>query len=623
MSSLKVIAVDNNPVILRIVSNILEEAGCEVQSAVDGLAALDLLTEFEPDIIVTDLIMPKIDGAKLTYIIRSTPAYKDIFLMKEHILHALERFKSGKRGSQKIKGLQGLFPRAVTSELLVHRRHNQIIFDRMTEGVLELDSQTRVIRANPVCCDIFKRSEAEVLGSCFTDLLPQDISEVFRQWTKGLSPHADNAPLFFNYENPIVLHDRQVTCNLASVFENDQVFVIGIIQDVTARKRLDAQKEQLEKELQQIRKLEAVTTMASGIAHDFNNLLTIINGNVEMARLISTENEVDGLLGEIGKALQLTNGLIRQFSTFSDNYLPSKTLVYLDELLTELMEKQFSGSTIVFQVRTEDNIPRVDLDTDLMVQVFSNIILNAAEAMDGRGELNVEICYVTGKAESERTGQPLAEKEYVRVSIEDSGPGIEEQLFDKVFDPYFSTKQRGTQKGMGLGLTIAHAIVNKHGGVVRLHSEPGNGCTALIYLPVGREVKINDKAGPFRVLVLDDDEMMRTIVGRMFEQFKCEVTTVDEGELAVLAVKEGIRNGLPYDLVLLDLRIDIGMDGIEAAREIHHLDPLVSLVAMSGDSQNEVMSHFQEYHFITAVTKPFSIDTVTSLLNTYAVRNTG
>ena len=652
MSSHKVLAVDNSPVILKIVSNILERAGCEVRTAGDGLDALDLLTEFHPDIIFTDLVMPNIDGAKLSHIIRNTPAYKDVFLvvlsgialeddmnilelgadvciakgpastMKEHILAALKRFESGKRGSSTIEGLQGLYPREVTSELLINKQHHEIVFERMTEGVLELDGKGRIVRANTACCKMFDLSEAEILGTDVGTLLPENTRHDIFKWMEELSPEIKTSLLQFDYEQPVVLHERQVTFNLVPLFENDQLFVIGLLQDVTDRKNMDEKKQQLEKELQRIHKLDAMATMASGIAHDFNNLLTIINGNVEMAKVISQDDKVNQLLTETGKALGLTTGLIRQFSTFSDNYLPCKSRVCVEELLTDLLKNQLADTSISFQVTAESDVQCVDLDPDLMLQVFHNIILNAVEAMDGKGTLSVKLNHVDGKIEAERIGQPMPEGDLIRISIKDTGSGVEPQILDQIFDPYFSTKQKGTQKGMGLGLTITHAIVKKHGGVVRIDSTPGIGSTVWIYLPVGRQGNPGDAAGCLRVLILDDDEMMRIITQRMFEHFNCEVTTVDNGEDAVKEFAEGHSHGYAYDLVLLDLRIDDGMNGVDAAAEIHSTAPQTMMIAMSGDNLDEVMLHLKEYHFAAAVAKPFSIDAVEELLNTYARRAT-
>ena len=655
MTDCKALVVDNSPVILKIVSRALEDAGCSVQTAGDGLEALDLLMEFPPDIIFTDLVMPKIDGAKLCNIVRNTPGYEDIFLvvlsgialeddmnvlelgadvciakgpgaaMKKHILAALERFESGKRGSTHIEGLQGLFPREVTSELLVNKRHNEVIFEKMTEGAFELDGFARIVRANSVCCRLFSTLEPKILGNRLVDLLPGDHRLDVCRWLDELSPAQDNPSLVFNYSNRVLLDGCQVTFNLTPIYEEGELSVIGIMKDVTEQKRMDAHKAQLEKELQRIGKLDAMATMAGGIAHDFNNLLTIINGNVEMAKILSLDEKVNQLLSETGKALQLTTGLIRRFSTFSDNYLPSKSSVCVDELLSGLLENELAGTDVSWELTTDGRVGYVDLDVDLMIQVFQNIILNGIEAMKGRGKLTVDLTEVEGTEESAQTGHPVNPGKFIRIRITDTGCGMDEAMLERIFDAYYSTKQKGTQKGMGLGLTIAHAIVKKHGGLLRIASRPQAGCTATIYLPVGRDAKRCLSDGDeqqLRILLMDDDELMQRIFSKMFAQFNCRVTTVTVGEQAVDAFAEQQRAGCPYDLVLLDLQVEEGMNGMETAAALYNLSPETMLVALTDDAGHEVMRDPQAFHFAGAVEKPFSIDTVQTILSLYAGEKT-
>ena len=656
MTEHKVLVVDNSPVILKIVSTALEEAGCSVQTAGDGLEALDMIMEFPPDIIFTDLVMPKIDGAKLCHIVRNTPGYEHIFLvvlsgialeddmnvlelgadiciakgpgatMKKHVLAALERFEAGLRGSTHIEGLQGLYPREVTSELLVNKRHNEVIFEQMTEGAFELDAFGRIVRANPVCCQLFDSSEAKILGNRLVDLLPGDHCLNFCTWLDNLSSTRKNDPLVFDYSDPVFLGQRQVTFTLVPIYEEEQLSVIGIMNDVTERKRMDAHKARLEKELQRISKLDAMATMASGIAHDFNNLLTIINGNVEMARIISLDEKVNQLLAETGKALQLATGLIRRFSTFSDNYLPSKSLVRVDELLAELLDNELADTDIEVQLTTDGKVGYVDLDVDLMVQVFQNIILNAIEAMQGKGLLQVDLAEVDGREEAEKTGQPVADGKFIRIRITDNGCGMDEALLERIFDAYFSTKQKGTQKGMGLGLTIAHAIVKKHGGLLMIDARPDAGCTATIYLPVGRSGQQcpgsemgNER---LRVLIMDDDEIMRRVFCGMFTECNCDVTTVASEEEAIREFDEQLTAGSAYDLVLLDIQADEKRNGAETAKAIADRSPATMLVAMTGDAGHAVMRDPHAFSCAVAVEKPFSIDTVNNLLNEYAQAKT-
>ncbi len=652
MREIKVLAVDNSPVLLKIISSILEESGCVLRTATDGMDALDVMEDFRPDIIFTDLVMPRIDGAKLAYIIRNTPELKDIFLviltgiameddhnlhdldadlciakgpaatMKGNILQALEMFARGERGRDGVMGKQGLHPREVTRELLTSKRHNEVILDAMTEGVVELDGQGRVVMVNSAVMKLFGLPEERLLGARFADLLDPEPAAMIREWMEGLAGSREFLPLIFDYGAPLVIGDRQVMLNLVPVPEEEKIFYIGILQDVSRRKEIEQRQRQLEKELQRIRKLDAMSMMASGIAHDFNNLLTIINGNIEMARVHTSEEKVAHLLDESARALQLTTGLVRQFTTFSENYLPSKSRVKLEELIRQVMARELEDSDIGYTIESGDPSLVVDLDTELMEQVFHNIIQNSREAMAGQGSISVRIDQVDGEKEGEAIGQPIAAGEFVRITVSDTGPGIDPDFIDQVFDPYFSTKQKGAQKGMGLGLTIVHAIVKKHGGFVWIRSGPGEGCTIVLYLACGSWTdKVLEDAGgtPRRVLIMDDDEMMRMIASKMFATFGCEVTVAENGETVLELFCRADEDGRGFNLVLLDLRIDNGMNGTETAAELKTLAPDVPLVAISGDFADEVMVNYTEYNFAAAVAKPFSLDVVEDLVRRYLV----
>ncbi|NOQ47506.1 MAG: response regulator, partial [Desulfobulbaceae bacterium] len=580
MHNCKVLVVDNSPVILKIMASILEAEGCDLRTAEDGLQALDIITDFKPDIIITDLVMPKIDGAKLSYIVRNTPELKDVFLVvlsgiamednkhiddlgadvciakgpakaiKEHILAALDQYERGERyGTTRIKGMHGLFPREVTSELLLGKRHNEFIFASMTEGVLELDSRGRVVMANAAALSFFNSLEEQILGMDFVNLLPEEQRKTVCSWIESQSSAVENKPLVFDYESPVFLNNRQVTLSLAAVPEEDgQIFMVGILQDITRRKEMEERQRQLEKELQRIQKLDAMSVMASGIAHDFNNLLTIINGNVEMARIHAENDKTTHLLGEAAKGLQLTTKLIRQFTTFSDNYLPSKSRVDIAEIINHVLTHDLQGSSVQYHVKTSADLWSADLDSDLMLQVFHNIIQNSVEAVGESGTITVRLDNVDGVEEAERKGQPVPDGRFIRVAFHDTGPGIEEKLLDQIFDPYSSTKQKGAQKGMGLGLTIVHAIVKKHGGLVWIDSKPGQGCTVYLYLPAGNWTDrisgdVESAEGPRRVLVMDDDEMMRIINKKMFEHFNCNVKLAEDGKTAVRLFQQAVDEG--------------------------------------------------------------------------------
>ena len=653
MGEIHALVVDNSPVIRKILSYVLEAEGCHVDMAEDGLAALDCIARKQPDIVFTDLIMPKIDGEKLGYIIRHTPELKDVFLvvlsgvaledneitlrigadvciakgpaatMKTHIIAALERFRQNQRGGTgTIQGLEGLYPREVTSELLISKKHREVILQRMTEGVVELNHEGRIVMANGAAISLFGLPEAKVLGSPLVQLLPTPASDQFAAWMRQVADEHAYTPLVFTYDDPIQLGARQVTFNLVPVAEETTFFVIGILQDVTRRKELEQRQRHLEKELQRIRKLEAMSLMASGISHDFNNLLTIISGNIEMARYVCREESIGKMLEEAGKAVTLTTQLIRQFSTFSDNYLPQKSQVRLRSMIEEVFTREVAHTEIHLELQCSDDDLAITVDPNLVQQVFANLACNAVDALGETGRIRVTVDRVDGAEESARTGQSVPSGELVRIVVADSGPGIPPGLLDRVFDPYFSTKQKGAQKGMGLGLTIVHSIVKKHGGTVWINSPAEGGCVVTLYFPLrdaiaGHSRSVTRKGQGRQVLVMDDEEMMRVITKKMFEHFGCVVTVVLNGDEAVDLYRQRLAEGKRFDLTMLDLRVNNGTGGLEAARTIIAMDPEAAMVAISGDSSNEAMLYYGDHHFAYALAKPFSIDAVEEMIDRF------
>ena len=453
MADLRALVVDNSPVVCQVLRYVLEAEGWTVDIARDGLEALDCIAGRRPDLIVTDLIMPRIDGSKLCAIVRNTPDLCDIFLivlsgvameddagtrdlgadvciakgtataMQAHVRAALEKFRAGERRLAGVEGVDGLFPREVIRELLVSNRHRDVVLARMTEGVVELDREGRVVMANGAASELFALPEVQVLGQSLARLLPTECGARVEAWLAALKQGAPLQVLEFDYEEPILLVDRQVTGTLVPVAEEATFFVIGILQDVTRRKELEAHQRRLERELQRIQKLDAMSTMACGIAHDFNNLLTVISGNLEMARFVSRDAEVNRLLGESARALDLTVQLIHKFTTFSDNYLPCKSSVCLHGLVEEVLERELASTRVSHRVRGGDEALAIALDPALIRQVFANLARNAADAINGTGHIEVTLDRVNGRAEAARTSPPLADGAFVRVGFRDSGPG--------------------------------------------------------------------------------------------------------------------------------------------------------------------------------------------------------
>jgi CheY-like chemotaxis protein len=242
-------------------------------------------------------------------------------------------------------------------------------------------------------------------------------------------------------------------------------------------------------------------------------------------------------------------------------------------------------------------------------QVIQNMILNAREAMPEGGVVSV-------RAENVVIGShehpPLPAGDYVRISIADHGVGMTKELQSKIFDPYFSTKQRGNQKGIGLGLTICHAVVQRHGGAIAVESEPGAGTTFRLLLPASRTSVPEEKAAALpsqpragRILVMEDDQRVRALVGSSLQRMGHEVELVKDGQAAVEAFGRAKSMGSPFDLVILNLTVRAGVGGLEAFQSLLKIDPGVKAILMTGHADDPVIQEPERYGFRGVLAKPF------------------
>ncbi|MBI5103204.1 MAG: response regulator, partial [Nitrospirae bacterium] len=206
---------------------------------------------------------------------------------------------------------------------------------------------------------------------------------------------------------------------------------------------------------------------------------------------------------------------------------------------------------------------------------------------------------------------------YARISISDQGPGIEETLIESIFEPFFTTKHRGS----GLGLTTSFSIIQSHDGYITVESEPGCGTKFHIYLPAATEVSPNAgegkrfKIGHKKVLIMDDDELVRTVLERMLNQCNCSSDFSGNGEEMLAKYREAKEAGQPFDIVIMDLIISAGMGGRDAIKALLELDPSARVIVSSGYSDDRIMANFREYGFMASLPKPYLISSLSKALN--------
>ncbi|HEB69822.1 MAG TPA: PAS domain S-box protein [Desulfobulbus sp.] len=386
--------------------------------------------------------------------------------------------------------------------------------------------------------------------------------------------------------------------------DSEIIGVVLVFRDITNEKKM-------EEELLKVRKLESVGVLAGGIAHDFNNILSGILGNIELAgyRVAQEDSETLSLLREAEKATKRATKLTGQLLTFSKGGDPIREVADLPELITESADFVLRGSRIVCSYDFPEQLWRAEVDGGQISQVIQNIILNAKHAMPEGGTIAISCTNVHDAAMEALLS--VDNGNYVRISLQDTGIGIPREILNKIFDPYFTTKQEGS----GLGLAICHSIINKHDGHLLVDSVPGKGTTFTIYLPAVPEAddKVEDRpektsaVQAARVMVMDDEEMLRALASSQLLILGHEPILVADGEQAINRYQELQDSGIPVDLVIMDLTIPGGMGGEEAVGKLLQLDAGARIIVASGYSNDPVIANYQEYGFCAAITKPFDL----------------
>jgi PAS domain S-box-containing protein len=390
-------------------------------------------------------------------------------------------------------------------------------------------------------------------------------------------------------------------------------YISGVFFDITERKGLEDQ-------LIKAQKMEAVGILAGGIAHDFNNILMAILGNIGLAMLdAKTEPQVQDRLSQAEQACLRAQALSGQLLTFAKGGAPIKKIVSIANSLKESAILTLSGSKSRYEMSIPDDLWSVEADEGQINQIINNLLINADQAMPEGGiiKITAENCLVEAAS-----NLPISKGKYVKFAIADQGVGISLKYLDKIFDPYFSTKQ----KGSGLGLATTYSIIKNHSGHIQVKSQTGFGTTFYIYLPAtdkrvpaDEPEKVKPTMGQGKVLVMDDEEMVREVLGSMLARLGYEVEFARDGGEAIEMFVQAHGLGQAFAAVILDLTVPGAMGGKETMARLLEIDPQVKAIVSSGYSDDPIMADFQKYGFSGVIAKPYKISELGKILQKVAM----
>jgi PAS domain S-box-containing protein len=367
--------------------------------------------------------------------------------------------------------------------------------------------------------------------------------------------------------------------------------------------------------------LQSIGVLAGGLAHDVNNILMGIVGNLSLAESLVRPEETALVtrLNHASAACARARGVTSQLLTFAKGGAPIKTTSSVRDLVVECSRFALSGSPVAPRFTIDDNLWAADVDLDQIGQVVHNLVLNALQAMPRGGIVDISLGNEELASDSPQAMTGLAPGRYVRLIVKDRGHGIAPDKLDRIFDPYFTTKEFGS----GLGLAITYSIVHAHGGSITVESQPGEGAQFTVLLPASARVVVPEAIQPAtvvrrqggRVLLMDDDEMVAEVAQEMLQSLGYITEATPSGEVAIERFRAAEDRGEPFDVVILDLTVAGGMGGAEAVGHIRNIRPNVTVYVTSGYTDDSVLARFRDYGFNGVLPKPFGVADLRRVLN--------
>jgi len=487
----------------------------------------------------------------------------------------------------------------------------QMVFEHSGTANAVFDTSCVLVYNNSMSQKLLNKSATECTGKSVIQLFGQPhglaVETRMRNVIATAQPHS--------FESEFILPSGKKWFDSSYqplIDDNGNVTGVQVIsKDITEKQRL------LET-VQRTDKLESIGLLAGGIAHDFNNLLAGIYGYIDMA--IKASDPLGKAVYYLKKSLatfERGRNLTRQLLTFSKGGSPDRKTVDIVPLLKESVEFALSGSNVAPEFHFNCQCCLCDVDTNQFGQVIDNVVINAVQAMSQGGKITVST-----DQQNVGEGQLVDVKagDYLHITFADNGIGISRVNLSRIFDPFFTTKQ----KGNGLGLATSYSIIKRHDGMITVESEVGVGTTFHIYMPVSQNtvtykeaITVTEHSGAGLVLIIDDEECIRDIVGDILKSMGYTVVTSSNGFDAVAILQKAKKNGQLFKAVLTDLTIPGGLGGKELIPIMRKEFESMYIFVFSGYSDDPIMANPEHYGFTDKIVKPFRKADLTALFAKY------
>ncbi len=477
----------------------------------------------------------------------------------------------------------------------------RLLVERSSDVVFELDADLRITFISPSVERISGLPAEQHLGRHYLDFMP----EVNHERVVAVVAAMQNGESFENYQLTMPRPDGRrvsVEVNVAPIVRDGALVAFhGIVRDVSARV-------ELEEQIRQMQKMEAIGTLAGGVAHDFNNLLTGILGYANLLKNMPDERVVRSAR-VIESAAERAAELTQQLLGFARRGKLQNRPVDVHHLVDEVaaLLARTSDRRIVMVRRLEARRPVVTGDPGQLQQVVLNLAVNARDAMPEGGELTLATREQAVDRSFAQRHPELSPRRYLVVTVGDTGVGMTDEVRARIFEPFFTTKEKG--RGTGMGLATAYGIIKNHDGAVLVDSTPGSGTIFEVYLPQAAELPAQDETGPHlvtgdatgRVLVVDDEEVIHEVARGMLEPLGYQVVGARNGQEAINYYR---ANRDRVDVVLLDLTMPV-MDGTDCFRYLRQIDPDVRAVLSTGHGLDGAAQHLIDQGVTGFVQKPY------------------